>query len=241
MSRAKLLRQYLTDHNRRLEKANDIYKEQYGAYKVKADEYNNFVNSVKAGYQQGIGEYADGAYTLLKGYTDSNGQPGFTAAYADKKGNPQMAGPLVDTLPNTGAGLNGVYLKNPDGTATFHTWQSGTDMLGGTVDENGNQLPSGWQKTAYSARVMDGSSIKAPEQQKVRAPTFTQNQINEMQNPTDDAAGVVKAQALGYTGNSRLKGDEPASRNSAFANLSGDDPNNLREKGVLARTLAGEI
>jgi hypothetical protein len=242
MSRAKLLRQYLQDYNRKLNKADDIYREQYGAYKAQAEEYNAFVESVKAGQQQGIGEYAPGAYTVLKGYTDSSGQPGFTAAYADKKGNPQMAGPVVDKLPDAPGGLNGVYLKNPDGTATFHTWGGGTDFLGNPlVDENGNPVASGWQRSSITARVMDPSYIQAPTQKAPRAPTFTQNQLQEMQNPTDDPAAIVKANALGYTGNPRLKADEPASRNSAFTNLIGNDPNSLREKGVLARTLAGDI
>lgn len=247
MSRAKLLRQYLTDYNRKVTKADDIYREQYETYKAKADEYNAFVNSVKAGQQQAVGEYAPGSYTMLKGYTDNNGQPGITAVSADKSGNPQLAGALVDKLPNGPAGLNGVYLKNPDGTATFYTYQApsaggwisdGTDGGGGTQVE---ATPGGWQKSDYTARIMDNSGIVAPEQHAPKAPTFTQNQIREMENPTDDAAGIVKANALGYTGNPQLKGDQPASRNSAFANLGGDDPNNLKDKGVLARAIAGEI
>lgn len=238
MSRAKLLRQYLQDYNRKVGKADDIYREQYNAYKMKAEEYNAFVTSVKAGQQQAVGEYAPGAYTLLKGYTDDQGQVGLTAAYADKKGNPQMAGALVDKLPDgNSAGLNGVYLKGANGTATFHTWNSGADMLGNTLEG----VTPGWQNTGYSARVMDNSGITPPTQDAPRAPSFTQGQIKEMENPTDDAVGMAKANALGYTGNARLKGDEPASRNSAFANLSGGDPNNLKDKGVLARALAGEI
>jgi hypothetical protein len=241
MSRAKLLRQYLHDYNRKVEKADDIYREQYGTYKAKAEEYNAFVNSVKAGQQQAVGEYAPGAYTLLKGYTDDQGQAGLTAAYADKKGNPQMAGALVDKLPEgNAAGLNGVYVKNPNGTATFHSW-SGGGLFGNTVDEFGQEIPQGWQNTGYSARIMDNSGITAPEQHAPPAPRFTQNQIREMEHPTDDAAGIVKAQALGYSGNPQLKGLEPASRNSAFSNIGGDDPNNLKDKGVLARAIAGEI
>lgn len=238
MSRAKLLRQYLHDYNRKVEKADDIYREQYGTYKAKAEDYNAFVNSVKAGQQQAVGEYAPGAYTLLKGYTDDQGQAGLTAAYADKKGNPQMAGVLVDKLPEgNAAGLNGVYVKNPNGTATFHTWNGGTDMLGNQIEG----VTPGWQNSGYSARIMDNSGITAPEQHAPPAPRFTQNQIREMEHPTDDAAGIVKAQALGYSGNPQLKGLEPASRNSAFSNIGGDDPNNLKDKGVLARAIAGEI
>ena len=268
MSRARLLRQYLTDYNRKVEKADDIYKEQYGAYKAKAEEYNAFVNSVKAGQQQAVGEYAPGAYTMLKGYSDSNGIAGLTALSADSQGNPYMSGALVDKLPETSPDGNpwtptgrstGVYLKNPDGTATFHEWNSGGSGIlmgsdndapantGFIYDDMGNVIGSapapapGWVPTTYTARIMDNSGIVAPEQQPPPEPRFTQNQIREMENPTDDAAGMAKANALGYTGNSRLKGDDPASRNSAFSNLGGDDPNNLKDKGVLARALAGEI
>lgn len=249
MSRARLLRQYLTDYNRKVEKADDIYKEQYGAYKAKADEYNAFVNSVKAGQQQAVGEYAPGTYTMLKGYTDSNGQPGITAVSADKRGNPQMSGALVDKLPAEQTGLNGVYLKNGDGTATFYTWDTGftttaTDNGGGDGGTGFSTVQAGspgWVATSYRARVMDNSGIVAPEQVAPKEPTFTLNQIKEMENPTDDAAGIAKAQALGYSGNPRLIADQAASRNSAFANIAGDDPNNLKEKGVLARAVAGEI
>lgn len=261
MSRAKLLRQYLTDYNRKVEKADDIYKEQYGAYKAKAEEYNAFVNSVKAGQQQAVGEYAPGAYTMLKGYTDSNGIAGLTAVNADKSGNTQLAGALVDKLPGAPVGLNGVYLKNSDGTATFHQWNEGYtaplmgsdndpssggsgfiyDDMGNVIGTSAPATQPGWVPTTYSARIMDNSGIVAPEQHAPKEPTFTVNQLQEMENPTDDAAGMAKANALGYTGNSRLKGDDPASRNSAFSNLGGDDPNNLKDKGVLARALAGEI
>lgn len=249
MSRVKLLRQYLTDYNKKVEKADDIYKEQYGAYKAKAEDYNAFVNSVKAGQQNAVGEYAPGVYTLLKGYTDDKGQPGITAYSADKRGNPQMAGGLVDKLPAQATGLNGVYLKNGDGTATFHTWDMGSvyedQLMANTTDGGGSgqqQLrPAGWVATQYRARIMDDGGLTAPEQHAPKAPSFTQNQMREMQNPTDDAAGVAKAQALGYSGNPQLKGLEPASRNSAFANLGDDNPNNLKDKGVLARAIAGEI
>lgn len=245
MSRAKLLRQYLTDYNKKVEKADDIYREQYGIYKGKAEDYNAFVNSVKAGQQYAVGEYAPGAYTMLKGYSDSNGQAGLTAVSADKRGNPQMAGALVDQLPADNGGiLNGVYVRNSDGTATYHQWDAGyTAPSMGSDNDPAPQAPRapGWVATTNTARIMDNSGIVAPEQNPPPEPRFTLNEIAEMNNPTDDAAGVAKAQALGYSGNSRLKGDEPASRNSAFSNLGGDDPNNLKDKGVLARAIAGEI
>lgn len=237
MSRATLLRQYVQDYNIKLQKIDDDYREQYETYKNNVNNYNDFLNSVKAGQQQGIGEYAPGLYTVVKGYTDDKGEVGLTAAYADEKGNPQMSGMMVDKLPeNNDAGLSGVYLRNPDGTASFHQWNSGFDFLGNPIE---NVTP-GWSPTGYNARVIDENGIVAPERN-IPEPRLSLSDLKELNNPRDDMAGIAMANALGYSGNSALVADQPTSPNSAFFNIGGDNPNNLKDKGILARTLAGEI
>lgn len=248
MSRVTLLRQTLADYNKKVQSADSMYREQYSAYGAKIDDYNNFLNSVKAGQQQAVGEFSPGLYTVLKGYSDDKGEVGLTAAYADKQGNPQMSGALVSELPKDNAdGAAGVYLKNADGTATFHTWDSGQNYVAGSGGDGGSDGQvvqdgtPGWVASGNTLRVMNPDTIIAPEQMKLQAPSLTLGDMEELQNPTDDQAGIAKANALGYSGNSKLVADEPTSRNSAFFNIAGDDPNGLKDKGILARTLAGEL
>lgn len=96
-------------------------------------------------------------------------------------------------------------------------------------------LPPGTYASAYRAPT------KVPVQEVPKAPTFTVNELEEMAHPSNSAAEINRAQAFGYTGKSALVAERDPTKNSAFANLGGDDPNNLKEKGVLARAVAGEI
>lgn len=104
--------------------------------------------------------------------------------------------------------------------------KGGTDIYG---------VPAGTYASAYRAPT------NIPTQEVPKAPTFTVNQLEEMANPSNSAAEINRAQAFGYSGKSALVAERDPTKNSAFANLGGDDPNNLKEKGVLARAIAGEI
>ena len=213
-------------------------------YNNQVNEYNAFVNSVKAGQQLAVGEYAPGAYTLLKGYSDSNGVPGITPYSADKRGNPQMAGALVDKLPtdNT-AGLNGVYLRNPDGTATFHKWNSGTDLLGGTIEG----AAPGWQNTGYSARIMEFKTPAPTPPPTPAEPDFysmSRREEQELVNPTATTAEATLAANKGLPVKTELvnqasTGLAGAQDTSAFAER--DREESIKQSGILARVLAGQI
>lgn len=81
----------------------------------------------------------------------------------------------------------------------------------------------------------------APEQAVApKTPSYTQRDLEAMKNPGTDAAGVARANALGYTGNSDVAGlNEPAMRNSAFTKP--DDPYGLKDRGILARVMGGQL
>ena len=163
---------------------------------------------------------------------------------------------------------NSYWVRNGDGTATKYTGVGSTTRINpgeeGYVapvpDYTGNgsggfwQLPDGSityqdpnvrQQASWVAgdtlRMMEYSGPGAPTQEEPKAPTFTVNQLEEMANPSSNAATLNRAQAFGFSGKSALVAERDPSKNSAFANLGGDDPNNLKEKGVLARAIAGEI
>ena len=73
-----------------------------------------------------------------------------------------------------------------------------------------------------------------------RAPNLTSNDARAMANPGTDPAGVVRANNVGYTGNSEIAAlNSGAMRNSAFADPA--DPQNLKERGILARVMGGQL
>lgn len=163
---------------------------------------------------------------------------------------------------------NSYWVKNADGTATRYTGTGSTTKVspedpgytqplpsyGGDSQESMWRLPDGtvttsdpnvrqqvgWQ-AGPTLRLMEYSGPDAPTQDVPKEPTFTVNQLEEMANPSNSAAEINRAQAFGYSGKSALVAERDPTKNSAFANLGGDDPNNLKEKGVLARAIAGEI
>lgn len=88
-----------------------------------------------------------------------------------------------------------------------------------------------------------GQTLKSiptvPEVASIKEPNLTQSNMKELQNPSSDQAGLALQQAYGMEGKSQLAGDVANSRVSAFADP--EDPNNLAERGILARTLAGQL
>lgn len=71
-------------------------------------------------------------------------------------------------------------------------------------------------------------------------PSFTNNDIRAMANPGTDPAGVVRDNNKGYSGNSEIAAmNDTPMRNSAFADP--EDPQGLKERGILARTLGGQL
>lgn len=228
----------LTSYNQAVAGYNAEAESRNANYNNQVNEYNAFVNSVKAGQQLAVGEYAPGAYTLLKGYSDSNGVVGITPYSADKRGNPQMAGALVDKLPtdNT-AGLNGVYLRNPDGTATFHSWNSGTDLMGGTIEG----AAPGWQNTGYSARIMEFNTPAPTPPPTPAEPDFysmSRREEQELTNPTATTAEATLAANKGLPVKTNLA-DQASSGASVYAERDRDQA--IEQSGILARVLSGKL
>lgn len=88
--------------------------------------------------------------------------------------------------------------------------------------------------TTLANPVAPTQAVAPPE------PNFTNNDIKAMANPGTDPAGVVRANNVGYTGNSEIAAlNSGAMRNSAFADPA--DPQNLKERGILARVMGGQL
>ena len=71
-----------------------------------------------------------------------------------------------------------------------------------------------------------------------RAPNLTQGDIRELSNPSVDQVGMQMLANKGIIGKNELAGMDQ-SKISAFADP--EDPHNLKEAGILARTLGGQL
>lgn len=78
----------------------------------------------------------------------------------------------------------------------------------------------------------------APELNLRSAPNYGISELKEIRSPGAAPAQVVAATNKGLVATSKLAG-EVATKNSAFADP--DDPNNLKDRGILARTLGGQL
>ena len=293
MPRRSIILQELEQNEKKLNSYNDAVgaynanaAAQNATYNAQVGEYNAFVESVKAGQQLAVGSNGPGVYTLMKGYSDSDGVPGITAYSADKKGNPQMVGGLVDKLPDAPMGLDGVYLKNPDGTATFHTWDAGYtppamgsddpaytpypndlvfDDMGNRVepktdntaypndlifDDMGNRVipktgaatPAGWQKTDYTARLMEFNGtepVKPPNPEEPDFYTMSRREEAELVNPTATTAEATLAANKGLPAKTELANQQSGGAASVYAER--DQEEAIKQSGILARVLSGQI
>lgn len=77
----------------------------------------------------------------------------------------------------------------------------------------------------------------APEAPKV--PSLTNANLRELGNPGLSPGELEMSRAKGIDARSQLAGDEMKGANSAFADP--DDPNNLKERGILARVMGGQL
>lgn len=159
-----------------------------------------------------------------------------------------MAGALVDKLPDGPSGLNGVYLKNADGTATFHTYQQpsaggwvsdGTDAGGGTQTE---ATPGGWQASNYTARVM---KFDTPEPTSPAAPaepdfyTMSRREEAELVDPTATTAEATLAANKGLPVKTELANQQSSGPASVYAER--DREKTIEQSGILARVLSGQL
>lgn len=92
-----------------------------------------------------------------------------------------------------------------------------------------------WVKSGGNLAIIPDEPVVA----EVKDPNLTVSNIKELENPSADPAGLNLQQSYGLQGKSQLAGDVANSRFSAFADP--EDPNNLAERGILARTLAGQL
>lgn len=207
MANVRLLRQALTDYDKKVNQANSGYGAEYDAYAEKVNKFNDLPYVME-------GEALGGGDWRVK---LSNGQSVIMpAGYEDQR-------PAAGTR----------YMRTETVTVPG-------DPEAGTPERT-VQLPRfGTDPSQYY-----GAPVNAPTQSTPpRLPSLTERDYAEIANPSTDQAGVAIANAKGYTGNSPLVAEnQSAARMSPFQSAFNDpqDPQNLKSRGILARTLGGQL
>ena len=217
MANVRLLRQQVQDYQRKLEGINRGYQADYRIYRGDVEVYNQALEKVKQGGNSTWLPNADGTYSLVR---NAGGQPVY-------QGGSDMNVPMVDSLPPKGSGPNRVVV-NVNGRTTNYVRGSAKDPWVENVNLRGHPSP-------YIARKPEAPD----EPDATPSPNLTEKEKGLLRNPTAGPSEMVMANAKGVAVASSLAGDQPAAPNSAFANP--DDPNNLKERGVLARVLGGQL
>lgn len=195
--------------------------------------YVNQVNRAEADYAQAAGPYNAAIESV---------RAGVPYAIRNPDGTVQIVGGATETgdlqLLNTK-----VASSPPRSKGDFGGLSTGTKMY--ALDENGEvrqywmDLAPGGGLKVYSSKTTTPFMPDRPELVEPKQPNLTVSNINELKSPSSDQAGLALQAAVGLQGKSQLAGDVANSKVSAFADP--EDPNNLAERGILARTLAGQL
>ena len=258
-------------YNANVDQVNAANQSATNLYNQQAAEYNAWLDQIKAGQSVGLARMEDGRYALLGSHDgnyawavrDKSGNPRDAAQMYGSAAELNGVKPSDFRLPT---GLSAAWVRNPDGTASRYEWASYDEHTiqpgeAGYVENNGLQH-GGWgpeggvdpnYRPAYSGWVVAGAPIKIaefntkpPTTQGVTVPTPEEpkgwnpslREIAELRAPTVDAAGAQMATARGEGVKTGLV-NEAVGRDSAFADP--EDPNNLADKGILARVLGGQL
>lgn len=195
--------------------------------------YVNQVNRAEADYQEAVVPYNAAIESI---------RAGTPYAIRNPDGTVQIVGGATETgdlqLLNTK-----VASSPPRRKGDFGGLSTGTKMY--ALDGSGNvrqywmDIAPGGGTKIYSSKATTPFMPDRPELVEPKQPNLTVSNINELKSPSSDQAGLALQAAVGLQGKSQLAGDVDNSKVSAFADP--EDPNNLAERGILARTLAGQL
>lgn len=204
------------------------------------NDYVNQVNRAEADYVQAATAYNSALQGAMRGttsvITDANGKQvvvsgktpdGQLALKTGRIGDASKLGDVGGTVYKMMGGIT-IYAKDAEGNVAGYNIQpyppKETTVSGYRWVKQGENLP-----------IIPNE----PVVQEVKEPNLTVSNINELKSPSSDQARLALQQAYGLQAKSALAGDVDNSKVSAFADP--EDPNNLAERGILARTLAGQL
>ena len=217
MANVRLLRQQVQDYQRELMAVNRDYRADYNQYKEAVDSYNTAVaarNTQIANAQKNGTNLAE----------PINGGSSYKVLSGVNAGREV---PLVTSL-NKNVG-DYVFKHNGSGGLTLYKLQNVSWSQKGYVGV----------ATVGKATALPASPVAPEEPDAPPGPSFTEKEKKLLTNPTAGPAEMNMGNAKGVSLQSSLAGEVPTASTSPFANP--EDPNNLKEKGVLARVLGGQL
>jgi len=254
MARAKLLRQYLDDYRKKVVGENAAYLDRYATYQGQFDAYKaagEAFNYMAENSPHSAQIYQDGKIYLGTGgggFVDSKVPVirEYTRAEAEELGKNDPYRFLgIPPRPEQGteiwdAGYGGMLSPgSPAYNEQLSIQQAAWDADKKLADMGAIKYlatdNSGMVITASAPPVAPAAPAPAAD---IPPPNLTQSNIRELQNPAQDMAGLQMAMNKGVVGKSELA-DNTQSKNSGFANP--EDPNNLKDLGILARVVGGQL
>ena len=231
MANVRLLRQSIEDYQKKYNATNKNYKGAYDKYvadfnavKAETEAYNAAVSAAASGGDQVWLPYK-GGYNLFGGI-DGTLHPVYTGVDGGMVLNP------VSTLPDkNAAGSNTVMVRNGDSIVVYSRLDASQDW---------HPISAPGSESFKLLSDPPAAPVAPAEPEKIEAPRLTTSNSQELQNPSENQAGLQLQAAKGILGKSNLAGDRPeAMRNSVFADP--EDPQGLKDRGVLARVLGGQL
>lgn len=247
MANVRLLRQRISDHNAAIARANAQYESDYNTYAGKVDAWNKIAKETP---------YLLEATKVSRGILNNPDTYRLTVSSKKSSDLPVIIGqpPTVDpdgspVIPVTGSGqyrLPDYYaIDNAPKPGQYLSWEK--QVTPATYDARGNELTPEqvtWKPVFNDYPEKAGEIPVAPGINAPHEPSATPQELQALiSNPTD-AAGVEMARAKGYSGVSELAAEnEDRSRITAFSSAfdNPDNPQALKDRGILAKTLAGKL
>ena len=233
MANVTLLRQSLEDYNKKFDAANTAYLAGYGAYQTQFDAYKTATDNYNAQVEafNAAGATAGSIFQNEQGTLSQYDIDGNVQAFKPSTGGQydMNTGGYVD-----GSGNNvtaGDAYKAADGTWVY-------DVTTTTAPGTSTVSTVPISVSAYHPGTAPVAPTAPSDPELIRKPNLTVSDLKELQNPGLDQAGMQMAMNNGLLGKSELAGMEQ-SKNSAFADP--EDPNNLKDVGVLARVMGGQL
>lgn len=221
MANVRLLRQLVSDYNNRIDKANTDYEKRWGIYEQAVNAYNAKIEDAKSGTPY-VGQTSKG--WGIFGGVDSRGNIAYKSSA--KVYNSASELPKTDKI--------GVRMLVREGDR-YQEYKPQVTLP--RYNSAGGFKPSGQYYSALPTASDVPSEPAGPDE--IAPINLTEKDKGLLQNPTLGPSEMNMAAARGVVGKSNLSGDELSAPISAFADP--EDPNNLKERGVLARVLGGQL
>lgn len=215
MANVRLLRQSVEDYQKKLKAGNENYEADFAAYQAQVEAHNAGVAAITAASANPLGS----AYQL------PSGKFGLLSSSGVKyEGNPYASlNAFADSKKDYG------YVHKPNGTTTLYRRNS---TGWGTTYTIVGDYPTLLQPPAVGAEPTQAEMPKDLN--------LTASNVKAVMNPGLNQAQAQLQAAKGIVAKSDLAGDQgEALKNSAFAKQ--DDPQGLKERGVLARVMGGQL